>query len=270
MPASRRNSGINSRNSRGSHNLGYTSGRMARVKVRRTTEDIRDLPSYSITEAALYLGIPPSTLKSWVRGYRGRTGRRYPPLIRPADPRRLLLSFYNLAEAHILDVARRRRVQRERMRLAVKWATATLPGRHPLLSEHLATAGGRMFVRKLQGTTIDASAGGQVVELRLAPDLRKHLKSIIRDPIDRSPVEIHPIRPVPPKKKPSRVYVSESPLAINATICSGRPIVKGTDVPASMLHHRAHAGEPLSDLARDYGLDIREVEKVIKYIDKSA
>ena len=240
--------------------------------MRRTTEDIRELPSYSITEAALYLGIPPSTLKIWVRGYWGKHGQRHKPLIRPADPKRLLLSFYNLAEAHILDVARRRRVKPDRIRMAVQWAHYALPGPHPLLSKDLATAGGRMFVRTLEGDTVEASAGGQVVELKLAPLLKKHLRSIIRDPFG-SPVEIHPVRPapkLPPKKKPHRVYVAESPLAINPMICSGRLIVKGTDVPASMLRHRADAGEPLSDLAEDYGLDVRELKKVIEYLHKTA
>ncbi len=270
MPATRSNFRTAARNHCCTPNLGYTARLMARVKVRRTHGDIRELPSYSITEAALYLGIPPSTLKSWVRGYRTPSGKRRPPLIRPADGRRLLLSFYNLAEAHILDVTRRRKVRRECLRTAVRWAQKNLPGPHPLLSKNLVTAGGHMFVRMLEGT-YDASIGGQRIEHHLAPDLKKHMKSIVRDPVDESAVEIHPIRPVPPTKKAAaRVYIAESPLAINPTICSGRPTVKGTDVPVAILRHRANAGEPLSDLAKDYGLDIREIEKVIKYLDKTA
>lgn len=262
--------------------LFYTSAFMARVKVRRAVDDIRELPSYSITEAAIYLGIPPSTLKSWVRGHKSPTGKRYPPMIRPADPRRLLLSFYNLAEAHILDAARRQHVPPKRLRLAVEWANETLPGPHPLIRNEFATAGQRMFVDKLQrrkSATVEASRGGQIVDLRLAPVLKKFLKTIIRGD-DHLPIEIHPIRPAPPKKTakavlppkkgPLRSYVRESPLAINPAICSGRPVVKGTDVLASILRHRAHAGEPLSDLARDYGLDIREIEEVVRYLDKVA
>lgn len=246
---------------------------MARVKVRRTTEDIRELPSYSITEAAHYIGIPASTLKTWFRGYKGPTGKRYPALIKPADPKRLLLSFYNLAEAHILDAARRRRVHERKLRIAVEWANECLPGPHPLLSHEFATAGRRMFVRKLQGKTVEASRYGQIIDLRLAPVLKKFLKTIIRG-TDNLPIEIHPIKPTPPnrprKKKKKRIYVIESPLAINPTICSGRPVVRGTDVLASVLRHRAHAGEPLSDLSRDYGLDISEIQTVVRYLDQAA
>jgi uncharacterized protein (DUF433 family) len=253
---------------------------MARVKVRRAKEvDIRELPSYSITEAALYLAIPPSTLKSWFRGYRGITGHRYPPMLKPADSQRLLLSFYNLAEAHILDAARRRGVNTRRLRIAVGWANEQLPGPHPLLTHEFATAGRRVFVRKLQKKTLEASRYGQYLDLRLAPVLKRFLKTIIRGP-DDLPIEIHPIQPNPPRQKKQsgkrkglkkkRIYVRESPLAINPSICSGRPIVKGTDVLASMLRLRVHASEPLSDLEKDYGINASEIYKVVKYLDQTS
>jgi uncharacterized protein (DUF433 family) len=245
---------------------------MARVKIRRYDEDIRELPSYSLTEAANYLSIPASTLKSWFRGYRGATGRRYPPMIRPADEDHLLLSFYNLAEAHILDAARRRGVNTRRLRIAVEWANGNLPGPHPLLTHEFATAGKRMFVQKLERQTIEASRYGQVVELRLAPVLKKFLKTIIRGK-DFLPVEIHPIRPTSRKtrnaSKPKRAYVLESPLAINPKICSGRPVVKGTDILASILRHRLRASESASALAKDYGIKAREIYKVVKYLDNT-
>ena len=252
-------------------NFFYT--KMARVKIRRTTEDIRELPSYSITEAAHYLAIPPSTLKSWFRGYKGVTGRRYPPMIKPADPQHFLLSFYNLVEAHILDAARRRGVNTRRLRIAVEWANETLPGDHPLLTHEFATAGKRIFVQKLQRRTVEASRYGQVVDLRLAPVLKKFLKTIIRGE-DDLPIEIHPIRPGARKTKKTdkqkRTYVLESPLAINPKICSGRPVVKGTDVLASVLRIRFHASEPASALAKDYGIDTSEIYKVVKYLDDTA
>jgi uncharacterized protein (DUF433 family) len=243
---------------------------MARVKIRRYNQDIRELPSYSITEAANYLAIPASTLKSWFRGYRGMTGRRYPPMIKPADQDHLLLSFYNLAEAHILDSARRRGVNTRRLRIAVEWANETLPGPHPLLTHEFATAGKRMFVKKLQRRTVDASRYGQLVDLRLTPVLKKFLKTIIRGE-DDLPIEIHPIRPTSPtaekRGKATRTYVLESPLAINPKICSGRPVVKGTDVLASVLRTRFHAKESASELAKDYGIEPSEIYKVVKYLD---
>jgi uncharacterized protein (DUF433 family) len=261
----------NSRTLRRHPNAAYTPWPMARVKVRRTTEDIRELPSYSITEAAFYLNIPPSTLKTWFRGYRSPMGRRHPPMLKPADGRRLLLSFYNLVEAQILEAARRRHVSTKRLRIAVEWANETLPGPHPLLTHEFKSAGKRIFVQKLTEGTVEASRFGQIVSEKMVPTLTKFLKSIVRGP-DDLPIELHPIRPSRRAKnkeadREKRVYVLEGPLAINPRICSGRPVVKGTDVLASMLRQRAHANESLSDLAKDYDLDSREVYKVIKYLD---
>jgi uncharacterized protein (DUF433 family) len=73
-----------------------------------------------------------------------------------------------------------------------------------------------------------------------------------------------------PDEDQKRAYVLEGPLAINPKICSGRPVVKGTDVLASILRTRAHASESLSDLARDYDMDKSEVYKVVKYLDNVA
>ena len=67
--------------------------------------DVRDHPRYSISEAALYLRIPTSTLMAWTRGQDYITGgvrRTFKPLIDLADSEHKLLSFYNLAEAHIV------------------------------------------------------------------------------------------------------------------------------------------------------------------------
>lgn len=72
--------------------------------------DVRELPSYGITEAAHYLRIPRTTIRDWVTGryYHGMGGRRFSkPIIPMADPRARLLSFMNLVEIHVLDAIRR-------------------------------------------------------------------------------------------------------------------------------------------------------------------
>jgi len=239
--------------------LRYTAAFMARKKVRRESGDLRELPSYSIGEASAYLGIPESTLNTWVRGYT-RRGKSHPPMIRPADAERGLLSFYNLVEVHILEAARRRKVPTRRLRIAVEWAYETLGGSHPLITNEFALAGRRVFVKKLHGDPIEASRFGQVISKKMTPLLKKFLQTISRDPHDHTPIEIQPIR-----KTSTRV----GPLVINPKICSGRPVVRGTDVLASVLRHRAKAGEPLSDLSKDYGLDVREIKKVVNYLGKA-
>jgi len=72
--------------------------------------DPREVPAYSLAEAAYYLGVPAATLRSWVAGRMYSTAkgdRQFRPIIEPADPKRLRLSFVNLVEAHVLSALRR-------------------------------------------------------------------------------------------------------------------------------------------------------------------
>ena len=61
--------------------------------------DVREVPSYGITEAAHYLRTPRTTIRDWVTGrhYHGMAGQRFSkPIIVLADPQAKLLSFMNL------------------------------------------------------------------------------------------------------------------------------------------------------------------------------
>jgi len=77
----------------------------AQTEQAPTKRDRREQPAYPLAEAARYLKLPVTTLRSWV------VGRPYPkagsvehfhPLIKAAQAKPLLLSFWNLIEAHVL------------------------------------------------------------------------------------------------------------------------------------------------------------------------
>jgi hypothetical protein len=67
--------------------------------------DPREVPFYTIAEAAFCVGIAPMSLHQWIYGrdYKAKGEIRHSPgLIDAADARRGLLSFANLTEAHVL------------------------------------------------------------------------------------------------------------------------------------------------------------------------
>jgi hypothetical protein len=67
--------------------------------------DVRNRPAYTVAEAARYLKVAPATLRSWVAGRSYPTGAgtaHSRALIRPAKNPPLMLSFWNLIEAHVL------------------------------------------------------------------------------------------------------------------------------------------------------------------------
>ena len=223
---------------------------MARKKVVRTGGDVREHPRYSIEEAARDLRIPISTLAAWTRGQQytsGKTGKvhRFIPLIKLADERRGLLSFYNLAEAHILRATRDRSVPLINVRRAIAYIHEQITNsEHPLLSQEFSTFGKSMFIEHL-GATINATSHGQMAMRQL---IEAYLERIDRDSLGQ-PIEIHPMH--------------TQYLAINPYFSSGKPVVKGTGIMACMLAARKEAGDSYADLVEDYGLTHTQIEQAI-------
>lgn len=227
---------------------------MSRKRIVRTDGDVREHPRYSINEAASYLDIAPSTLHRWIAD----GGRKRRPLIHPADPDHSLLSFYNLVEAHVLVSTRRRNIPMSKVRTAVEYVQEKIGGKHPLASYKFATSGKSIFVKKLEGNTVDATRYGQPA---LGDILDRYLRGIRRAGIDKMPIEIRPL---------ATGTLKLSPVVINPFLSSGSPVIKGTGIVASTVWKRAKGGEPLPDLADDYDLELSEIQTVIKYFDAAA
>lgn len=223
---------------------------MARTKLIRTGGDVREHPQYSVEDVARYLHIPLSTMKAWCRGQHyilRRTGqfRHFHPVIQPADAAHGLLSFYNLAEAHILRATREKHVPLANVRRALDYIREQFPlSRHPLLTHDFMTSGKDVFIEHL-GSTINASRYGQTAMREL---LEQYLERIDRDSLGM-PIQVHPM--------------NTEVLAINPKIASGEPIVKGTRVMAAVLAARSKAGESYADLARDFSLTRSQIEQAI-------
>jgi len=227
--------------------------------------DRRELPKYGIKEAARVLGMPTATLNSWVNGRKYPTtgGERFfKPLIdlKAAG----LLSFYNLVETHILLSTRKNHnVEIPVIRRAMDYVRKAYPSPHPLLSEDFLTDGKDLFIKKLavvqgQEQTINVSRYGQ---LGIGPILDFYLQRIERDE-QGWPIKLFPIRlnwPGDVANEPPRVVV------IDPAISSGRPVVDGTGVMAEIIVGRFNTGEGVGSIAEDYGLQIAQIEEVIRY-----
>lgn len=227
--------------------------------------DRRDVPRYGIAEASRCLGMSVATLDSWVNGRKYPTSaglKFFKPLIELASPG--TLSFYNLVEAHILLSTRKKhKVEMPSIRRAIDYVRKTYPSTHPLLSESFLTDGKDLFIKKIerstgQEQTINVSSWGQ---LGLGPILDFYLRRIERDE-KGWPVKLFPIRmnwPGDIKSDPPRVVV------IDPAISSGRPVVNGTGVMAEVIVGRFNTGEGIESIADDYGLQVSQIEEVIRY-----
>ena len=130
------------------------------AKRRTRMSDPRELPAYTISEAAHYLTVPAATVRYWSVGRDD-----YAPLIEVPAHAPTLLSFLNLTELHVLAAIRRtHEVKMPSIRRAIRYLAAharqAMDKRHPLLSHALETDGLDLFIEQY-GQTINISRAGQ-------------------------------------------------------------------------------------------------------------
>ncbi|HEV8586771.1 MAG TPA: DUF433 domain-containing protein [Methylomirabilota bacterium] len=221
--------------------------------------DPREVAAYGITEAARYLDIPVSTLRSWTVGqaykYRGED-KVFEPVIRIADQRRNYLSFYNLFEAYICDALRRAHgVSLGQIRAAIKLIETTLDpnGKHPLVDQRFASVGVDLFIEHY-GELIGVKNPNQQT-IRSA--FEDYLKRVDRDKFGKV-MRLYPFTRAPRSPEAPKVVV------IDPTVMFGRPVIAGTRVATAMVYQRWKAGEGVQALAEDYARPIPEIEEALR------
>lgn len=213
-------------------------------------------PRYTIGQAAQYLRISATTLRSWVAGrpYPAGGGSRYsPPLIVRPDEQNSKLSFNNLVEAHVLRALRtRHKVPMSAVRSALDYAESEFKIKRLLLSDELRAAAGTVFLERLD-ELIDLGRAGQIVLKEL---IQAHLQRIARN-IEGLPVRLFPVS--------IRGLDGPKVVVIDPQVSFGRPYISGKGVRTSTIVERLDAGESKEDVARDYGLENFEIDEAILY-----
>ncbi len=230
------------------------------VRTIRQEEDPRDLPAYSVAEAAHYLNIAPSTLRSWVLGRpypAGKGQAHFKPPIVIADPEQKLLSFVNLVEAHVLSAIRREHeVVLQRVRQACNFLRRQFGSTHPLATQRFETDGRDLFVTRL-GQLITASQEGQLAMRAL---LELHLRRVEWDAQGLA-VRLYPFtRHVNQEGSPEPPRL----IVIDPGLGFGRPVLAGTGIATAVIAERYKAGESIQELAHDYGRQGLEIEEAIR------
>jgi uncharacterized protein (DUF433 family) len=227
--------------------------------------DPRDIPTYPLPEAARILRLPESTLRKWVHGqvYSTKAGsRRSRPIVAVSGGRPWTLSFWNLAEAHILAaITRQHGVALQSARKALDYVASKLDRPRPLITQDFHTDGVNLFVERLEQladddpgvrSLVNASRQGQLA----ARDLLKGvLKRVSRDTgglIER----IYPW--IKTLDEPRRIE-------IDPRRAFGRPVVTGTRVPADELAERFAAGDGVEEIAHEFRMDPSLVEGVLQW-----
>src|SRR5262245_16645705 len=220
-------------------------------------QDPRDVAAYSIAEAATYLKIAPSTLRSWV------AGRSYPkqkgagiflPLITIPKKNPPQLSFNSLVEAYVLRALRTQHgVSIDAVRKAIAFATKSYKVGRLLLSPELRTDAGDLLLDKY-GELVNLTRSGQLAMRKI---LEAHLKRVEWDQADL-PTRFYPF-------VTSDAFEDRKVIVIDARRSFGRPIIARRGVSTAVIVDRIDAGESIADVAADYDLKREEVEEAIVY-----
>jgi uncharacterized protein (DUF433 family) len=230
-------------------------------------KDPRDIPTYTVGEAAAYTGVPVATVRSWVvgRNVPARDGKKsVPPIItRPVTDSKLL-SFTNLVEIHVLSALRKsERLQMKDIRGALEYVETALRKPHPLARQEFATDGVSLFIEHF-GHLINASKKGQIALREIFAD---RLRRIERDELGLARTLALVTRPI---RDDDRLSDLPDVVVVNPFVSFGKPVIRDTGIPIAVLAERYFAGESVKELSDDYEIPTETIDEAIRFQYRAA
>lgn len=227
-------------------------------------DNVVTTPAYPLNEAAHYLNLPLTTLRTWCLGrsvHLDENTRWFKPLIRLDGDQRWTLSFLNLVEAHVLAaIWRTHRVPLSVIRCVLDYVAKRLRTARPLIKAQFQASGADLMVGRL-GTLINVTREGRT---EILDGLRQHLKRIERND-DGAPFRLFPFTRIDERGAPTPVIV------IDPHVAFGRATLVGRAVPTAVLAGRFKAGDSLDQLAGDYDTSAQAIEQALRYeLDRQA
>jgi uncharacterized protein (DUF433 family) len=223
--------------------------------------DPRDIPAYTIPEAARYVRIPQTTARAWFLGTttgRQQQKRWFEPVLALPLPDQKLLAFSNLAEMFVLRSLREMGVSLDHIRQAIDTVKAETGLQRPLIEESFRTNGVRLFIDRL-GKTQDAVTKQQLLLPQL---MESHLQRMSWE--DSLAARLYPF----PRGIESST--DDRPIVIDYRRSFGRPIVDAIGVPTSIIFDRWQRGDSIAALAQDYQCELRPIEDALCYESAAA
>lgn len=213
----------------------------------KTGQHSLEVPVYGLSEAALYLRVPIKTLEYWAFG-----NKQNQPLIKPAERQPRSLSFMNLLECHMLAAMRSvYDLRLPKIRRALEHLKKTTGYAHPLVEQPLYTDRVDVLIKELD-KVLNISRHGQLA----IPELVElHLERI---EYDKGRLKFYPF--VRERSAAEPKYI-----VINPAVGFGKPVIAGTGISTAVIAARFNARESVPDLAKEYGLEDRQIEEAIRW-----
>lgn len=237
--------------------FGYTVPVRARRPTRQRGQDLRDLPLYTIPEAASFLAIPSRTLHYWFLGKH----RVY----RPAGEytNYSLLSFRDAAEAYRLFLLRELHgISPAKIRVFLASLRRESKRSHPLLDLDIKVIAKTLYLDKpargnRERQIINLSGARQLAFGAIVDQFGKR----IVQRADKTPLTIYPWRML-------NTDAESRPVSIDPDVMSGSLVVSFTRIPVATLYAMRQSGKSVANIAHSYRLPDDDVRKALLHFEK--
>ncbi|HEU4712026.1 MAG TPA: DUF433 domain-containing protein [Pyrinomonadaceae bacterium] len=219
---------------------------------RRKDQSLQDYPLYTIGEASIYLAIPESTLRYWIKRH---------PVWKIADPEGHLLSFRDLAQAYYLEMARKHfNLSLRKMRDVESQARRESKSDYPLLRPNISTFLNHIFMEKpARGKQpqrmVNLTRYGQLA----MPGIVKPLTTRFR--WTNNTFQLFPWR-----LWDGTIEDKRTPVMLDPDVMSGKLVITGTRIPVQVIALRRAAGESVPHLAKDYRIPESGIEFALEHL----
>ncbi len=240
------------------------------IESRTEAPDRFEVPLYTVAEAARYLDVPASTLRSWTHGYRrpgDRSGVRAPAVL-TALPQQHgpgpVIPFIGLAEGLVLTAMRGSGVPLQRIRPALDRLEREFGLRHALASRRLYTDGAEVLFDYAEhgDDAVAARAAGELVVVRNGQSVfnevvQSYLRRVDFDD-DGYPrlIRLPAYEVAQVLADPSRGF--------------GQPIFARGGARLEDALGMFRAGESLGVVAEEYGVPLEQLEDAVRIATRAA
>lgn len=229
------------------------------------------MPLYTVAEAARLVGVHPSTLATWAKGYeRRRRGQKAAvtgePVIThlPGGGSEPSIPFVGLAEALVLAAIRRSGVSLQRIRPVLKQLQERIGVEHALASRKLYTDGAELLF-DFGESRRETSEGRMALDLVVVRSGQRVFSEVIGDYLRR--IEYGP---------DGYAALIHVPVYEHADVVAdpmrsfGAAIFERGGARIEDVMHRFWAGESLSELSDEFGVPADQIEDVVRVASRRA
>lgn len=208
--------------------------------------DRKNTPLLTAREAARHLRMPESTLDAWIIAKPGQ-----PSLIHAVSPERRgwpRLPFVAIIEAYVLRSLRELGASMDEVRRAAAIVREEFDDEYALASQRIASDGIDLFVRLADDSLLQVKSN----QLGIREVLADYLRYVTWDDEGR------------PAQLRLSQYPDDAAVILDPRFGWGSPVLSGSKVPVDAVLQLWRSGEPMADVAAEYGLTRELVEGVLR------